>query len=122
LGEQIYDDFRSSPYTALAIDEFTDITSEAQLLVYGKFACGCHIVEELWILFSRRISLIGVVSQSVDGAPSMMGRNIGFRDILQRKYPHIHISHCIIHREALGSNELSFVCVQGSDAGSYQRG
>jgi len=47
LIEQIYEDFRSSPYIALAIDESTDITSEAQLLVYGKFACGCRIVEEL---------------------------------------------------------------------------
>jgi len=39
LRHQIYEDFRSSPYTALSIDVFTDITSEAQLLVYGKFAC-----------------------------------------------------------------------------------
>ena len=28
LREQIYEDFRSSPYAALAIDESTDITSE----------------------------------------------------------------------------------------------
>ena len=47
LREQIYEDFHSSPYTALAIDESTDITSEAQLLVYDKFACGCRIIEEL---------------------------------------------------------------------------
>ena len=46
LREQIYEDFRSSPYTGWAIDESTDITSEAQLLVYGKFASGCRIVEE----------------------------------------------------------------------------
>jgi len=46
LREQIYEDFCSSPYTALAIDKSTDIMSEAQLLVYGKFACGCHLVEE----------------------------------------------------------------------------
>ena len=46
LREQIYEDFHSSPYTGLVIDESTDITSEAQLLVYGKFACGCRIVEE----------------------------------------------------------------------------
>ena len=29
------------------MDKSIDITSEAQLLVYGKFACGCRIVEEL---------------------------------------------------------------------------
>jgi len=39
----------------------------------------------------------------------MMGRNNGFRVILQRKFPHIHIKHCIIHREALASKELSSV-------------
>ena len=79
LREEIYEDFRSSPYTALAIHESTDITLESQLLVYGKFACGCRKVEALlccltlhstttghdilalWMLFSRRISLIGVV-------------------------------------------------------------
>jgi len=38
-----------------------------------------------------------------------MGRNIGFRGILQRKYPHINISPCIIHREALASKDLSSV-------------
>jgi len=47
FGEHIYDDFRSSSYTALTIVESTDITSEAQLLLYAKFACGCHTVEEL---------------------------------------------------------------------------
>ena len=47
LREQIYEDFHSSPYTALAIHESTDFSSEAQLLVYGKLACGCRIVEEL---------------------------------------------------------------------------
>jgi len=46
LRKQIYD-FRSSPYTALAIDKSADITSEAQSLEHGKFACGCYIVEEL---------------------------------------------------------------------------
>ena len=30
LREQIYEDFRSSSYTELAIDESTDITSQAQ--------------------------------------------------------------------------------------------
>jgi len=48
-----------------------------------------------------------VVECCIDGAPSMMGRNIGYRSILQRKYPHIHINNCIIHREASASKELS---------------
>jgi len=51
LRIQIYEDFRSSPCKALAIDESTDITSEAQLLVYGTFACGCRIVRGASLLF-----------------------------------------------------------------------
>ena len=112
LREQIYDDFRSSPYTALAIDEATDITSEAQLLVYGKFGCWCRIVEKLLCcltlysttghdIFSPVDTFITenlfdwgrVVECCIDGAPLMMGRYIGFQGVLQRKYPHIHISH-----------------------------
>jgi len=129
LREQIYEDFRSSLYTALAIDESTDIMLEAQLLVYGKFACGCCIVEELLCcltlhltttehnIFSavdtffmeNQFDLGHVVKCCIDGAPSMMGKNIGYRDILQRRFPHIHIKHCIIHQEALASKELSSV-------------
>ena len=95
LREQIYEDFRSSPYTALVIDESADITSEAQLLLYGKFACGCRIVEELLrslTLYSTTAwhDIFGVVDTfcaenqfgwgrvvecCIDGAPSMMGRN-----------------------------------------------
>ena len=37
-----------------------------------------------------------VVEYCICGAPSMMGKNIGFRGILQRKYPHIHITASFI--------------------------
>jgi len=93
LREQIYEDFRPSPCTALAIDESTDIASEAQLLVYGKFACGCRIVEELLCCLTLHSTTTGhdvfsavdtfftenqfdwdrVVECCIDGAPSMMG-------------------------------------------------
>jgi len=129
LREQIHEDFRSSPYTALAIDESTDMTSEAQLLVYGKFACGCHTVEQLLCCLTLHSTATGhdifsavdtfftenqfdwgrVVECCINIAPSMMGRNIGFRGILQRKFPHIHVKYCIIHQEALASNEFSSV-------------
>ena len=98
LRERIYEDFRTSPCTALAVDESTDIPSEAQLLVYGKFACGCHTVEELLCCLTLHSTTTGhyvfsavdtfftenqfdwgrVVECCIDGAPSMMGRNNGF--------------------------------------------
>lgn len=48
-----------------------------------------------------------VIECSMDGAPSMMGKNIGVMGILSRKYPHIKINHCIIHRQNLASKDLS---------------
>jgi len=93
LREQIYEDYRSSPCTALAIDESTDIASEAQLLVYGKFPCGFRIVEELLCCSTLHSTTTGhdvfsavdtfftenqfdwgrVVECCIDGGPSMMG-------------------------------------------------
>ncbi|XP_076352609.1 protein FAM200B-like [Tachypleus tridentatus] len=43
---------------------------------------------------------------SVDGAPSMMGRNRGLRGLTQAVNPEIFVDHCIIHRYSLGSKSL----------------
>ena len=48
-----------------------------------------------------------VTECSMDGAPSMMGKNIGVLGILSREYPHIKINHCTIHRQNLASKDLS---------------
>ena len=48
-----------------------------------------------------------VIERSMDGAPSVMGKNIGLLRILSREYPHIKINHCIIHRQSLASKDLS---------------
>ena len=48
-----------------------------------------------------------VIECSMDGAPSMMGKNIGVRGILPRKHPHIKTNHCIIHRQSLASKDMS---------------
>ena len=48
-----------------------------------------------------------VIECSMDGAPSMMGKNIGVLGILSREYPHIKINHCIIHRQNLASKDMS---------------
>ena len=48
-----------------------------------------------------------VIECSMDGAPSMMGKNIGLLEILSREYLHIKINHCIIYRQSLASKDLS---------------
>ena len=47
LKEQILEDFQNSPWTTLAVDESTDITAQAQLLIFGRFLKKSLITEEL---------------------------------------------------------------------------
>lgn len=127
LKEQILEDFRNSPWTALAVDESTDITSQPQLLVFGRFLKEFVVAEELLACISLETTTRGqdifsaidkffkensldwskVCECSMDGAPSMMGKNIGMRGILSRMHPHIKINHCIIHRQSLSSKDMS---------------
>ena len=44
---------------------------------------------------------------SVNGAPSMMGKNVGLRGMISRMHHHIKTNHCIIHRQSLASKDLS---------------
>ena len=108
-------------------DESTEITSQPQLLVFGRFLNESSVAEELLACMSLDTSTKGtdifnaidkffsenkldwkrVTECSMDGAPSMMGKNIGLRGILARKHPHIKIRHCIIHRQNLASKNMS---------------
>ena len=127
LKEQILEDFRNSPWTGLAVDESTDITAQALLLIFGRFLKESSVTEELLacILFEtttrgedifngikkffteNNLHWNKVIEFSMDGAPSMMGKNIGVLGILSREYPRIKINHCIIHRQNLASKDLS---------------
>ncbi|XP_076343408.1 protein FAM200B-like [Tachypleus tridentatus] len=75
------------------------------------------LCEDLLTTTKREISSISSVSLpqmdwnsvqqvSVDGAPSMMGRNRGLRGLIQAVNPEISVDHCIIHRYSLGSKSL----------------
>ena len=107
----------------MAVDESTDITAQAQLLIFGRFLKERSITEELLACISLETTTRGedifngidkfftennldwnkVIECSMDGAPSMMGKNIGLLGILSREYPHIKINYCIIHRQSLAS-------------------
>ena len=47
LKKQILEDFKNFPWTALAVDESTDITAQAQFLIFGRFLKESSITEEL---------------------------------------------------------------------------
>ena len=52
LKEQILEDFRNSPLTALSVDESTDITAQAQLLIFERFLKDSSITEEVFVCIS----------------------------------------------------------------------
>ena len=109
------------------MDESTDITAQTQLLIFRRFLKESLITEKLLACISLETTTRGkdifnvidkfftennldwnkVIECSMDGAPSMMGKNIGLLGILSREYPHIKINHCIIHRQSLVSKVLS---------------
>ena len=109
------------------MDESTDVTAQTQLLIFRRFLKESSIIEELLACIlletttrdedifngidkfftENNLDWNKVIERTMDGAPSMMGKNIGLLEILSREYPHIKINHCIIHRQSLASKDLS---------------
>ena len=109
------------------MDESTDITAQAQLLIFKRFLNESSITEELLACISfetttrsedifnginkfftkNNLDWNKVIKCSMDGAPSLMEKNIGLQRILSREYFHIKINHCIIHCQNLASKDLS---------------
>lgn len=127
LRDQVLENFRTSPFIAIAIDESVDITNVPQLLIYGRYISDLCVKEEILACLPLQghttgadiynavdtffkdngISWSKLVECGVDGAPSMFGKNKGLRGILSRNHPHVIVHHCLIHREALATKELS---------------
>ena len=93
----------------MAVDESTDITAQAHLLIFGRFLNESLITEKLLACISletkrRGEDIFNDVNKfftennldwnkvikctcSMNGAPSMMGKNVGLLGILSREYP-----------------------------------
>ena len=59
LKEQIFENFRNSPWTALSVDESIDITAQAQLLIFGRFLKESSTTEELLACISLETTTRG---------------------------------------------------------------
>jgi hypothetical protein len=111
---------------ALKLDESTDISKKAQLLVYVRyvnclkfneellfckelsgFTTGEEIFKTLDDYISHNIGWNYCVSICTDGAASMTGRKNGLIARIKNINPNIRANHCIIHREALASKKIS---------------
>ncbi|XP_065147064.1 SCAN domain-containing protein 3-like [Paramisgurnus dabryanus] len=125
VQSQLDSAIQSAPCIALAADESTDVSDNAQLLVYVRFyneetktfvedilgvtALKTHTRgEDIYLaikemLTQRRIDVKNVVSITTDGAPSMMGREKGAVSRLKEDNPELLSYHCIIHLSVLCS-------------------
>jgi len=126
LIKQLCDGIKNAQCISLAVDESTDTTDNAQLLVFVRFydeAKGEFVEDVLGLtnlsghtrgediyeaimgmLNERGIDLKKVVSIATDGAPAMMGRERGLVQRLKDHHPDLISYHCIIHQSVLCAN------------------
>ena len=125
---QVVEEVRSSPLFSLQLDESTDISPCAQLLVYARYIFENNV--KVQYLFSEPLSttcrredvfkivkdffekhaldwkqLVGICT---DGASSMIGYRSGFKGLVTSIAPHASFTHCVIHRFALAMKTLPF--------------
>ncbi|CAG4959705.1 unnamed protein product [Colias eurytheme] len=122
VTEQQKLDIHSASFISLCLDESTDVTKSARLAVFARYCVGNVIKEELIAIKSlptttkgadictavknsiveKEIDIKKVVSVTTDGAPSMVGKKIGFISLFQTEVGHSILEfHCIIHQQAL---------------------
>lgn len=136
ITEQLLDRLASCTYFSVALDESTDITDTAQLLVYVRAVnSNFEVTQELAGLASLHGRTTGLDifngmksvlerfniqwskmrSMTTDGAPSMVGKEIGLAGQMKSFLKGIGLQddavdmfHCIIHQEALCSRVMKF--------------
>ena len=128
ISDQVISDFKESSEKSIALDESTDITSKPQLVLCGRYVSPQReLKEELLATLTletrtRGQDIFDIVDQffmkneidwksisecNIDGAPAMIGNMNGFKAFVLERNPDMKFNHCIIHRQALASKELS---------------
>lgn len=126
VKEQILNEIKASPIFSFQVDESTDISSCAQLLVLVKYIHSDNIKEEFLFcsalesttksedimekintfFVSGGLEWDKVCGVCTDGAPSMLGSKSGFQNKVKQLAPQAKGVHCMIHRYALASKTL----------------
>ncbi|KAL4083746.1 hypothetical protein QTP88_029062 [Uroleucon formosanum] len=126
LNEQLFEKLKNNVF-GLQVDEATDKHRQSYLLAYVRFIDDKDIREE--ILFCEPLTTNATgkcifdiidnffkqhnmqwqkcVSLCTDGARAMAGQYNGLQGLVKAVAPNIKWTHCIIHREALASKDLS---------------
>ena len=127
--KQVMEELKASPFPfSMQLDESTDVSQCAQLLVFVRYMHADTIKEEF--LFCEPLSETtkaadvlemvnnffakqdfnwkrNIGSLCTDGAPAMLGKTSGFASLVKKEAPHIIVTHCFLHRHALASKTLS---------------
>lgn len=116
-------------FCSVALDESTDITDTAQLLIFirgvddnfcvtEELACmrslkgttkGSDIFEQFQEgLTSLKVPMTNICNITTDGAPNMTGTKSGFVGLFNQSFPgnNVVFLHCVIHQEALCKSAL----------------
>ncbi|CAK1587365.1 unnamed protein product [Parnassius mnemosyne] len=133
IAEQLNEKTKIIEFFSLALDESTDVSSIAQLLIFIRGVTqDFEVLEELLGMCSlkgqtREVDILNVLLDecsktdldlsklsgvATDGAPSMIGVNSGLVTLLKKHLKEKNINaedlmqlHCIIHREAFCSKK-----------------
>lgn len=126
IEEQLNDKVRDSHFS-LQMDEATDGNKDCLLITYVRFIDGDDMREEL--LFCKQVpgrataeELFKIIDSYLkeanlkwedcvgictDGAQAMAGKRRGLQALIKRVSPNVQWTHCMIHRKALASKQLS---------------
>ncbi|XP_075962096.1 SCAN domain-containing protein 3-like [Anarhichas minor] len=127
IQHQLLERIKSSPFYSLHLDEYTDVTNAALLLVFVRYRWDSSLHED--ILFCGELptrvtaqecffcmdnyftengldwqNCVGVCS---DGAASMTGRHNGVVKQILDRAPEAKWTHCFLHRESLAAKNMS---------------
>lgn len=126
VRDQVLAEIKNSPLFSLQLDESTDVSSCAQLLVFVRYLHEGDIKEEFLFCSPLETTTKGedimkqmnsffeagglewkkVCGVCTDGAPAMLGCRSGFQTKVKELAPQAKSVHCFIHRYALASKTL----------------
>lgn len=126
IEEQVLRQSRDSPLFALQLDESTDISGQAQLLIFIRIVSNEDIMEnflccktlsettkgeDIFEIVDNYLKFANLpwekcIGVCTDGAPAMTGSVKGFTSFAKKKNENIIFTHCFLHREALMTKTL----------------
>lgn len=137
VNNQLMSDIHNCVAFSLQFDESNDFTDIAQLMIFIRMVFKDYSSKEellkiiplhgrttggdIFAAFDNfvtesQLPLYKLISVTTDGAPAMVGRNLGFISFCKHsdKYPNFLTYHCIIHQLVLCSKRLNTADVMNS--------